>query len=306
MFEQTRLMFLYAVSPVHMGAGTALGAIDNPIQRERHTNHPMAAGSGLKGAMREAAQHRWKGEVEGAKATDVSAIFGPAPDEDSSEFAGCLSVADAQLALLPVRSLRHSFVYATCPTALGRLQRAARLAGIEFPALPPEPEENDALVLPQGPQSTDRLVLEAYDLGAKQDNTLAELAEWIGRYALPSDSLDYFRGKLTRDLVVLHDRKFDFFSRNATVVEPHVRIDDETGTADDGGLFYTENLPPESLLVSTLMSTRVRKRDEQRSAQEVLDLVTRTFGGRLMQIGGNATTGRGQVLVSLAGTEAGS
>lgn len=49
MFEATQLVFYYAVSPVHMGAGSAIGAIDSPIQREVHTKHPMFAGSGLKG-----------------------------------------------------------------------------------------------------------------------------------------------------------------------------------------------------------------------------------------------------------------
>ena len=40
MFEKTAAVFLYAVSPVHMGAGSAVGVIDNPIQRERHTGPP--------------------------------------------------------------------------------------------------------------------------------------------------------------------------------------------------------------------------------------------------------------------------
>ena len=52
MFEKNAALFLYAVSPVHMGAGQAVGIIDNPIQRERHTGHPCFAGSGIKGAVR--------------------------------------------------------------------------------------------------------------------------------------------------------------------------------------------------------------------------------------------------------------
>ncbi|WP_438438787.1 RAMP superfamily CRISPR-associated protein [Hydrogenophilus thermoluteolus] len=56
MFEKYAALFLYAVSPVHMGAGQATGVIDNPIQRERHTNHPCFAGSGIKGALR----HAWE------------------------------------------------------------------------------------------------------------------------------------------------------------------------------------------------------------------------------------------------------
>src|SRR5690554_3353742 len=52
MFEKAAALFLYTVSPVHMGAGQAVDVIDNPIQRERHTRHPCFAGSGIKGALR--------------------------------------------------------------------------------------------------------------------------------------------------------------------------------------------------------------------------------------------------------------
>lgn len=37
MFQAQQLVFYNCLSPVHMGAGTAVGAIDNPIQREVHT-----------------------------------------------------------------------------------------------------------------------------------------------------------------------------------------------------------------------------------------------------------------------------
>ena len=35
MFEAKQLVFYYAVSPVHMGAGSAIGAIDSPIHPGR-------------------------------------------------------------------------------------------------------------------------------------------------------------------------------------------------------------------------------------------------------------------------------
>ena len=44
MYQAQSILFLYAISPVHMGAGTAFGLIDSPIQRERHTEHPLFAG----------------------------------------------------------------------------------------------------------------------------------------------------------------------------------------------------------------------------------------------------------------------
>ena len=152
MFEQKAAMFLYAVSPVHAGSGTALGAIDNPIQREVHTRHPAVAGSGLKGAMRHAALAEARANGQGGTFTllDVAEIFGPGGDlkdadgnvpkgvsTEASDHGGALSVGDAQLVLFPVRSPKRSYVYATCPTALGRLRRLLQLAGCAgLPAVP--------------------------------------------------------------------------------------------------------------------------------------------------------------------------
>jgi CRISPR-associated protein Cmr4 len=53
-----------------MGAGQAVGVIDNPIQRERHT-HPCFAGSGIKGALR----HGF--EAMGGDAKLIDRLFGP-------------------------------------------------------------------------------------------------------------------------------------------------------------------------------------------------------------------------------------
>src|SRR5690606_20754982 len=122
MFEKHAALFLYAISPVHMGAGQAVGVIDNPIQRERHTGHPCFAGSGIKGAVR----HSFA--ASGGDAQIVDRLFGP--ESSSGDLhAGAISFGDAQLVALPVRSLRGGYVYATCPQALSRAQRLLGLVG---------------------------------------------------------------------------------------------------------------------------------------------------------------------------------
>ena len=50
------ILFIYAEEPIHCGIGQGLGAVDQPIQREKHTGFPVIYGSGVKGAMREAAR----------------------------------------------------------------------------------------------------------------------------------------------------------------------------------------------------------------------------------------------------------
>lgn len=308
MFEATRLVFYYAVTPVHMGAGSAIGAIDNPIQREVHTQHPSFAGSGLKGALRHHFNRVWPGERDKKSEGLIGRIFGPATN--ASDFAGAFSLSDAQLVVLPVRSLKGAYVYATSPLALARVKRLAALAGIapawKVPAVP----EGHALTASDQCLATGRLVLEAFEFphhaGASGD--CAAIANWLANQVF-ADSADFFAEKLRADLVILNDSDFSHFARHGMVVEPHVRIDDESGTADDGGLFYTENLPPETLMLGLAQaSVEQRKKDSERRQDELdADAVLATvfesregrpgIGGKPLQIGGDATTGRGLVLV---------
>lgn len=307
MFEKQAAAFLYAVSPVHMGAGNAVGVIDNPIQRERHTGHPSFAGSGIKGAVRHGYQ------ALGGHQDDIQRLFGPEAGADSLH-AGAVSFGDAQLVAFPVRSLKGGYVYATSPLALERARRLVALIGVphDWPELPDiEPGQcrvSHPGLLSQG----SRLHLEVfeYEAAATDCTALGAIAGWLAANALPEgDGYRFFRDKLEKDLVLLSDTDYDYFVQHATLVEPHVRINDETGTADDGGLFYTENLPPEALLLAPLSASRTRtgQPDDHLEAEAVMTRMQTAINGRLLQIGGDATTGRGQVITRLvtAHTEGG-
>lgn len=324
MFSATKALFIYCVSPVHMGAGAALGLIDNPIQRERHTEYPMIAGSGLKGAVR---HHFWSQLPEGVRIDKekrkthlLNRLFGP--ETDASEFAGAVSFGDAQLVAFPVRSVKKAFVYATSPTALARAMRTLNIVGANTKWTIPDVKVSHCRLLNPQLLSGNKLLLEAFEFTApevtpdsKPDSCLYPIAEWLAGNALPdSDAYAFFRDKLATDLALLSDEEFGYFARNATVVEPHVRINNETGTADDGGLFYTENLPPESLLLAPVMASVERSTDKMRGDKNRLDadaaLKTVIAGdgngfggldGKLLQIGGDATTGRGQVILKAVG-----
>lgn len=293
MFQKKAAVFLYAVSPVHMGAGTAVGAIDNPIQRERHTHHPSFAGSGIKGAVR----HGF--EALGGAREHVERLFGP--EAGASELhAGALSFGDAQLLAFPVRSLRGGYVYASCPIAIERARRllAAVDVRLSWPVLAAPQEGQCLLSNPALLAPGELLHLEAFEYRAQVDAGLAALAADLAVRALPEgEGQAWFRDKLARDLVLLSDTDFAYFAEHATQVEPHVRIDPVTGTASDGGLFYTENLPPESLLLAPLMAGPTRSgKGAELPAEAVMAQIRSVLDGRLLQLGGDATTGRGLVL----------
>jgi CRISPR-associated protein Cmr4 len=311
MFEKRAAVFLYAVSPVHMGAGQAIGVIDNPIQRERHTGHPCFAGSGIKGAVR----HGF--EAIGGDGSLVDVLFGPESGRDTLH-AGAVSFGDAQLVAFPVRSLKGGYVYATCPQALARARRLMEAVGIAvtWPDVPAVDEGECVLTNPAvlsqrkiNGTPTDVLHLEAFEYIAKdrKNSDLERIAAYLAEKATPQDNgYAFFREKLKQDLVVLSDTDFAYFVQHATLVEPHVRIDEKTGTAAEGRLFYTENLPPESLLVAPLLASQTRNGSKRSEAgfmdaasvwQEVMKI-----NGKLLQIGGDATTGRGLVVAKVVGS----
>lgn len=293
MFQKTAALFLYAVSPVHMGAGQAIDIIDNPIQRERHTRHPCFAGSGIKGAVR----HNW--QTLGGNADDITRLLGP--DANKELHAGAVSFGDAQLVALPVRSLKGGYVYATCPQALARAARLLKLAGQDanWPAV--SVADGNCLCNNAALQADGKLHLEAFEYTATTSDELKAIAESLAAAALPQDdSYNFFHEKLASDLVLLSDTDFGYFAEYATLVEPHVRINEKTGTADDGGLFYTENLPPESLLIAPLMAGSTRTGKEEQSADDVFQKMSTLLNSQLLQIGGDATTGRGLVVATVA------
>ncbi len=296
MFTEQHPVFIHCVSPVHMGSGTALGVIDNPIQRERHTSFPLFAGAGLKGALR----HHLAGQL-GADHADLNAVFGPASERGEKDlFAGAVSFTDAQLVLFPVRSARNGFAYATCPLALAAARRLLAATGDPGWTVP-DVADNNAVCATESLLSGKDLLLELFAFPAQLSAALAAIAADLARHFPPGNAWQFFRDKVARDLVLLSDTDFTYFVRNATVVEPHVRINDDTGAADDdGGLFYTENLPPESVLLSLLLAGPVRGgQSGLRDADQVGSFVRKHLPP-LLQIGGDGSTGRGQVVFRFA------
>jgi len=299
MFEQKKAVFYYAVSPVHMGAGQALGMVDNPIQREVHTGHPVFAGSGLKGAFRHEAKlaKKWN-------KPKLNEVFGP-EDQSGDLHAGAISLTDAQIVLFPVRSMKKGFVYVTSPLVLQRAARLLAIAGNDDleTAVQGIPDMEDGIAMfDDSLKSGDKLILEAFWFSQyKKDDAWTNFGTVLTKIAelgLSSKSgFSGFAAKIQKDSVLVSDEVFNYFVKNSMVVEPHVRIDDATGTAADGALFYTESLPPETLMIGLMMSSKARAKDATDDASAIEKNVTNDFNEHVLQIGGDSTTGRGLVMV---------
>src|ERR1043166_7736227 len=100
---EAALLFLHAQTALHPGSGTALGTVDLPVQRERHTQWPTIPGSALKGILRdhcrERAARNYGGDRRKANEEDLDlvAAFGPGRVEESNAHAGALSLTDARI-----------------------------------------------------------------------------------------------------------------------------------------------------------------------------------------------------------------
>jgi len=322
---QCGVLGLHAQTMLHPGSGTALGTVDLPVQRERHTHWPTISGSALKGVLRDACRIRIAeredldrlprtddtddrpAEREGsprrrADATlKLNELFGP-PTASSSEFAGAVSLTDARLVAFPVRSLKGVFAWVTCPSVLERLRRDLAMAGLTVGWEVPEVSEtNRALVTNNSPcrisENPDRVVLEEFDFEI-ESTPCDKLAGWLAKHFLPSGK-DYgpTRSRFERQLIVLHDDDFTHFARHATVVLARVGLDYESKTVRDGALFYQEFLPEEVLFYSVVMANASRSRNacEPAAMMNRLRELLEPGDERLtvLQLGGDETTGKG-------------
>jgi CRISPR-associated protein Cmr4 len=319
------LLGLYAQTSLHPGSGTALGLVDLPIQRERHTCWPTIAGSGIKGVIRDACRERIaersdldtlerfddkpatdekpakKAERKGTKRKRADATlllntaFGP-PTEAASEFAGSVSFTDARLLAFPVRSLAGVFAHVTCPAVLRRLMRDLEMASQSghksFPVV-----DQTRVAVPEASCPCliggNTVVLEEF-LFSKAEKSCKDVADWIAENLLPSGPAhEATRAHFRSSLLVLSDDWFTHFAKHATEIMARVRLDYDTKTVAEGALFYEEYVPPETLFYSVVLANGSRTMMSQPlDAGRVLEVVADNLPA-VIQIGANQTTGKG-------------
>ena len=71
-----RLLFIYAISPLHAGTGQGVGVIDLPIAREKATGIPFLPGSSVKGTLRDLCKDPKKEDVFGPETTNADEFAG--------------------------------------------------------------------------------------------------------------------------------------------------------------------------------------------------------------------------------------
>ena len=277
----TQLLFLHALTPLHAGTGQGVGIVDLPIAREKATNLPFLPGSSLKGALK---------PLSTSPPQLKDAVFGKEGDDGT----GAAQFADARLLLLPIRSLRGTFAYATSPYVLQRLRDDMEMAGItEFPAIP-RPGKDQCATLPNSPllqgENVPTVILE--DLDVARDGN-ADVSAWANIIASKVWGRPDAQQRFKERFCVLDEDIFNFLCASATEVNARIKLKDDVKSVEKGGLWYEENLPAESVLVSLLTATplKIHKNgDQPMTAGKVLELA---IPKNVAQFGGKASVGRG-------------
>lgn len=293
---QTRLLFTHALSPLHAGTGQSVGAIDLAIARDRATDLPYCPGSSIKGSIRSRAA---RGSQNGGLDRDRAyALFGP-DTRNASDHAGAIAFGDANLLLLPVRSVAGTFAWVTSPFLLARFARDAREAGIDdLPALPAAGELNDGAVTSNTALEVgSQVVFEDLDLSPRKSEVVDSWAKVLGEMLFPDDT--FWQAHLAGRLCIVHDDVMSFLARHGTAIVARIAIDDETGTVDN--LWHEESLPAETVLVSLLAAGGSRRDGIKMGPVDVMKALTDLIDGKTVQFGGKASVGRGRCRLTVAG-----
>ena len=284
MFEIKKTLYLYVETPLHAGSGSSVGLVDLPIQRERITNYPMIQGSGLKGPLR----------AEAGKASQVNIIFG---SDTSSEYAGALSVGDANLLLFPVRSLYGVFAWVTSCNILARYKRHLEATGVSPTWELPDTPATGRAKITKGSQivKNQNMVLEEFAYTGEECPKTIQLAEKLAADVLPlGEEYTYFRQKLPKSLVILPEDDLRDFTQFSTEVITRTKIDQTTKSVSPGALWTEEHLPSETVMYAPLNASRSRDKDASLDATGVMQFLSEMNLKRI-QLGGDATIGRGIV-----------
>jgi len=310
MYKKSGLITYYALTPVHTGAGSSVSYIDLPVQRERHTSFPIMAGSGLKGVFRALAERdREKGNLE----LNIDEIFGP---EDGSKGSSCVAFTDAKILLYPVRSVKNTFAWITCPFVLKRFKEDLESAGKEIKNFSiPEVSDNKIIVASNSPliinnnptnnnpnnNNSKKVGLEefVFDVDNTQiDNNLIDLIEKIKGYIPDTETTQ----NLSARFAIVSDNVFTDLVNYAVEVRTRIKIDQTTGTASSGALFTVEMVPSESIFYSLVFADdpKIKNNSNDNSnddANGVINKIKNLIDNKVIQVGGDETIGLGFVKV---------
>lgn len=285
---------IFALTPIHAGSGLRTqGFVDLPIQRDSY-DFPVIWGSSLKGAM------RGTYFLRGNKEENENVIFGPRPREGrrvEEDYASAIVVTDANLLLMPIRSLYGIYAYATNKFLLNKAKTCFSLVNEKI-----SDSISNVISLLQDKSITSseeivkdsKVTLLEQDVEVDAKNEIKKEFEKI----LPNN-LPVPKDEISRRIVVLNE-KYSSLIKRATILNTRIAINYKRKLVKEGALWTEEYLPELTLMYNLILSTKPRKENAMiKSADEVINELTQGLGGNVSEftliLGGDETIGKGIV-----------
>ena len=294
------LFALRTLSPLHCGTGQGVNDIDLPTARHAVSGHPIVPGSSLKGVLKDEFIH---GRYKTDQPDEIESLFGGSGSNDP--FASSISLGDALLLALPVRSFFGTFGYLASPYTLQMLKNQFDRMGIaeqcpEIPHLGLDDPENDNFKVITTSDSVlkmdgNQVLLEELNLLIANDKTpIAE--QWADLIAPLFFNDEEGQAIFKKRFAIIDDNALDFLCETALPVDARISIDEKTGTVKAGALWYEETVSPETLFTGVVSVDRSFKPGIEAASEKLSDILTGV--GRIQcQVGGKYTTGKGFVAI---------
>ncbi len=227
---------------------------------------------------------------------------------------GKFTLTDAKILFFPVRSLKGVFAYVTCPMVLKRFAEDVgksinnNLLNL-LDSLKAEEVliRNNTLIISEN-QNNKWVIFEEFKLEVKDANSHLEEILNLLTFSNKTNSnksdpiSNDLKSKISKRMAVVHDDVFTYFVENFTEIVERIRINPETGTVKEGGLWTEENLPAESILYSLYFEEEEFNSKEDATSKEG-EIANETIKEVINEksfslfLGGDQTVGKGLVKI---------
>jgi len=298
------MILVYSITPIHVGAGRAVGIVDLPIQRDA-LGYPVIFSSSFKGALKSyCAENKIKdGRIDCSSAPLCCCAFGSEPIGSETE-TGILTLTDLIPFAVPVPAINDVYLYLTSPYLLRKIKDI-----LEAERYKSENEnlnafydivssildvlkgkQNDMVSLSKEDEDKEIFVYDKVKKIKIKDEKGLKLLKDLG--TLASDIEDKLVVKVGGDDRYLFDK--------ATLKVTRNRISLDTKTVEEGALWTEEYLPEGTIFVGGYLITDRKNSFCNSSPKEVVnELKQKRFsnGTFYLSLGGKETIGKGLVKV---------
>jgi len=183
-----------------------------------------------------------------------------------------------------------------------RFLRDTREADIEVRAGLKEPNEGQAFIAGGRLNSKEgKVVFEDLDFDGEQDDLFKNFVEDVVPLLFPGEEQEDEQRLFLERACLINDDVMGLLLQTSMAITTRIRINPDSGTVEKGALWTEEALPVESILFGLIVATPVTLGNGNAPNPEELFSHVGKLTESTVQLGGNATVGRGLCRIVLAG-----